>query len=136
MTTSPIIGADSDKKEKYDIRTFKLNDGIELVGDSLRGEEDGVKGYFVRKPITFMPAQNQQGQVIAMPMEFMLTVDLETLEFFLPDHKYIVSSDKPKSGIRRTYIQITTGLDTGGSTMSDAEAAAQLREQINRAARG
>ncbi len=131
-----IIGADN-KEEKYVIRTFKLNDGTELVGDCLRGEEDGQKGYFMKKPIAFMPAQNQQGQIIPMPMEFMLTVDLDTIEFFLADSKFMVSSDTLKPEIRRAYIQITTGLDTSsGANLSEAEAMARLREQVNRAARG
>lgn len=136
MTTSPIIGADN-KEEKYVIRAFKLNDGMELVGDCRRAEEDGVKGYFVKKPVAFMPAQNQQGKIIPMPMEFMVTVDLENIEFFLADSKYIITTESPKPEIRRAYIQITTGLVTSGSAgVSDAEAAAKLREQINRAARG
>ena len=134
--TDRIIGANN-KEEKYVIRAFKLNDGMELLGDCRRGEEEGVKGFFVKKPVAFMPAQNQQGQVIPMPMEFMLTVDLETIEFFLADSKYIISTETPKPEIRRAYIQITTGLDTSsGSSLSEAEAMAKLREQVNRAARG
>ena len=136
MTKSPIIGANN-KEEKYVIRAFKLNDGIEIVGDCRRGEEEGEKGFFVKKPIAFMPAQNQQGKIIPMPMEFMITVDLDKIEFFLADTKYIINTDSPKPEIRSAYIQITTGLATSSAGgMSDAEAAANLRDQINRAARG
>lgn len=95
-----------------DIRSFKLTDGSELIGELI--SETGL-GYIVKRPLLVAPMRGPDGQPhIGFGMWSMI-VDFEQ-EHEIYDHALIRKPIAVEQEVASSYIQQTSGLIVPPST--------------------